>query len=270
MLFLTPSPLLYFSLSVTNISNPFLRPCQHPKSDKVFPDKWFVKMCSVVSTCVFITQYPTPEFHFRTVKWKIIDNLNFMTSGRRQNLCQLIFDWNRLDFFLEVFWKSPCRYSVNILRGVLQNCLNELLKILRGVLQKYWRWPQKSNARCFVKGVLKTCWVFCKTTKNVLKNTENCSAKYWYVVCRNTEKCSVRIFENVLWKYWVGCSAKILKSVQQNCWEEFQTLTQMIKFLLKAQGLGQFSVISWPSILGGQDIISNYWEQGHLQIFYTY
>ena len=65
-------------------------------------------------------------------------------------LCQLesskILFWNvsiyltgteEMDF-LEAFPKSTYMYSANILRGALENCWREFLKIMGGAMQKCW------------------------------------------------------------------------------------------------------------------------------------
>ena len=128
----------------------------------------------------------------------------------------------------------------------------KLLCILKEFYQKYREMISKIYCGVFckateirsakiLKGVLETCWeVFCKITEKFFaKILRTVLLKYWYDVFKNTKR-------------W---SAKILKFVLKNC-----------KFLVKNQELGLFPVKSWPSILGGQKIISNCWEQSNLQI----
>ena len=58
-------------------------------------------------------------------------------------------------------------------------------------------------------------------------------------MCKNTEKCFVKILRSVFYKN--------IEKLLQNCLGEFHALTQMNKFVVKTQELGLFTVTSWPS-----------------------
>ena len=107
-------------------------------------------------------------------------------------------------FSLEkLFFKDTCRYSVNILRDVLQKLKGAHAEVLRGVIKKYWKMTSK-----------KYCEVFCKTTEiSFTKNTKRCSEtiekfSLKILICRSILKIlkSVpqNILRNILQKYWKG------------------------------------------------------------------
>lgn len=117
-----------------------------------------------------------------------------------------IFHWNGEDGFSgEGFHKSANRYSANILRGVLQNCWREFLKIQGGDMEKYLEMISK-----------KYCEVFCKTTVV-------CSGKLTKIILKTLLKGLLQNFWKVFCKNIRRCSAKILKGDLQNCWGEFYT-----------------------------------------------
>ena len=75
---------------------------------------------------------------------------------------------SKIVFLKKIFCKSTCRYSANILRGVLQNFWRELLIILRSVMKNIEKWPTARRSvklrQKILKGVLKTRWeVYCKS-----------------------------------------------------------------------------------------------------------
>ena len=95
-----------------------------------------------------------------------------------------------------------------------------------------------------LKGILKICGeFFCKTAETFFtKSLNHVLQKYRQVVCKNTEKCFVKILRSVFYKN--------VKKLLQNCLGEFHALTQMNKFFVKIQELGLFPVTSWPSFFG--------------------
>ena len=105
------------------------------------------------------------------------------------------------------------------------------------------------------------------------KNWEMMPKKFCEVFCKITQICSAKILKGVLWKKLRRFFAKILMGILQKYREVFCRITkgsstlwrQMNNFFVKAQRLGLFPVISWPSTLGDQEMIINYWERGHSQ-----
>ena len=98
-------------------------------------------------------------------------------------------------------------------------------------------------------------------------------SNYWDMFCRNTEKCSGKIPIRGLRQYWKvfsknteRCPIEILRCVRQKCWKVLFKISEgsftfwhtINNIHVKTQGLGLFPFILWPSILGGQKIISNY------------
>ena len=137
-------------------------------------------------------------------------------------------------------------------------------------MQKHWHMISKKYCEVFrktteicstkiLKSVPKTCReVFCKTTykcstkilRGVLQNIQTWSARNRGVFCKSTDRCSANINK---------CSSELLRS--PTFWHK------MSNILVNIQGLLLFSVTSWATSLGGQEITRNYWWQNHLQIF---
>ena len=135
-LFLTPLHPSHFF--ITNITNP-LPPMSMTKVTKFFQINYPRKCTLGLISCMFITQYPIPNFHFRTVTEKT--ELICTSMNKLDIECSVTFKVQKLCFEKTFDWRSK-RRSQNMLSGFLQNnweifCKNTercSAKILRGAL----------------------------------------------------------------------------------------------------------------------------------------
>ena len=67
-------------------------PRHQQNNEKIFPNKPSAKVFSGFNIvfCMFIIQYPIPDFHFHAIKWQNIFDFYFMASVRCYMLCQLL------------------------------------------------------------------------------------------------------------------------------------------------------------------------------------
>lgn len=169
---------------------------------------------------MFVIQYPILDFHFQTIKqktWLICTSWHQLgvrcyvnLKIQKFRLEKILYIW--LVFLENVFCKSTYRYPANILIAVLQNWRTEFVKILGGVMEKYW----EMIARCSVKLpriVRQKHWkmfrkyaerLFWKTTKNVFAKILKCplgKILQKYMVFKNIERCLAKILKSFLQKY---------------------------------------------------------------------
>ena len=180
-----------------------------------------------------------------------------------------------MKIYCEVFCRSTEKFSAKIPKGVLKNychvvCKNSercSAKILRVVLQKHWKLFCKIAKESSTIYKLAWCSVYhyyCTTS----------FIKAWNQVLSRLKFCSRRVGDSPGWGPLMMVPSKseakrlLLDNHTTKKKQKNRTIWKKInRFLVKTQGIGLLPVTLWPTILGGQKIISNYWERCHLQIF---
>lgn len=149
------------------------------------------------------------------------------------------------------------------------------LKLKNSVLKRYYIFDWYRG--WFFGGFPQKCILcFPQTYWEVLLHWKVFSCRQ--VFCKTTVEISTKILKGVLQKRSRGlreletCSAKLLRAVLliltgvlPDCLEKPNVLTQN-QHPCENQGLCLFPVRSWPSILGGKEMISSHWWQNYLQI----